>query len=53
MATQIDELIERIAVLAEGHRDGERDDLAIRLFEVERSLQGAGRNLQSAVRAYR
>ena len=53
MATQIDELVERITKVAEKHRGGDRDDIAIRLFEVERSLHGAGRNLQSAVRAYR
>ena len=53
MATQIDELVDRIVEVAQKHRGGERDDIAVRLFEVERSLHGAGRNLQSAVRAYR
>ena len=52
MATQIDELVERVVTLAEKHRGGDRDDIAVRLFEVERSLHAAGRNLQSAVRAY-
>lgn len=53
MATQIDELVERIVRVAQKHSGGEREDIAIRLFEVERSLHSAGRNLQSAVRAYR
>lgn len=53
VATQIDELAERIVAVAKKHQGGDRDDIAIRLFEVERSLHGAGRNLASAVRAYR
>lgn len=53
MATQIDELVDRITRVAEKHRGSDRDDIAIRLFEVERSLHGAGRNLQSAVRAFK
>ncbi len=53
VATQIDELAERIVAVAQKHQGGDRDDIAIRLFEVERSLHGAGRNLASAVRTYR
>lgn len=53
MATQIDELVERIVRVAQNHSGGDREDIAIRLFEVERSLHAAGRNLQSAVRAYK
>ncbi len=53
VATQIDELAERIVRVAQRHQGSDRDDIAVRLYEVERSLHGAGRNLQSAVRAYR
>lgn len=52
VATQIDELVERIVEVAERYRGTDRDDVAIRLFEVERSLHSAGRNLQSAFRAF-
>ena len=52
VATQIDELVDRVVVVAEAYRGGDRDDVAIRLFEVERSLHAARRNLQSALRAF-
>lgn len=52
VATQIDELLQRVVAVAESHRGSDRDDIAIRLFEVERSLHSAGRNLQSALRAF-
>ena len=51
VATQIDELVERVTHLAERHRGTDLDDLAIRLFEVERSLHAASRNLSAARRA--
>lgn len=53
VATQIDELAERIVAVAQRHQGGDSDDIAVRLFEVERSLHGAGRNLAAAVRNYR
>ena len=52
VATQIDELVERVVEVALRYRGTERDDVAIRLFEVERSLHSAGRNLQSALRVF-
>ena len=52
VATQIDELVERIVEVAEKYHGSDRADIAVRLFEVERSLKGAGRNLQSARRAF-
>ncbi|MFT7473404.1 MAG: hypothetical protein ACI81L_000319 [Verrucomicrobiales bacterium] len=52
VATQIDELVDRVVVVAETYRGGDRDDVAIRLFEVERSLHAARRNLQSALRVF-
>ena len=53
VATQIDELVARVVEVAERHRGTEYDDVATRLFEVERSLYSAGRNLESALRATR
>ena len=52
VATQLEELVTRVVEVAERHRDTDRDDIAVRLFEVERSLYSAGRNLQSALRAF-
>ena len=52
VSTQIDELVRRIVEVAERHRGTELDDVAVRLFEVERSLHSAGRNLRSALRAF-
>jgi hypothetical protein len=52
VATQIEELVGRIADVAERHRGTEHDDVSIRLFEVERSLISASRSLQSAQRAF-
>lgn len=50
VSTQIDDLVIRVVEIAEEHRGSDTDDVAIRLFEVERALQQAQRGLQSAVR---
>ena len=52
VATQIEDLVHRVVGIAEKYHGGDREDIAVRLFEVERSLKGAGRNLQSARRAF-
>ena len=52
VSTQIEDLVSRVVDVAENYRGSDRDDIAIRLFEVERSLHGARRNLQSALRAF-
>ena len=52
VATQIEELVVRVVDIAERYHGGDREDIAVRLFEVERSLKGADRNLQSARRAF-
>lgn len=52
VTTQIDELLVRVVEVAERYRGTDRDDVAIRLFEVERSLSSAGRSLQSALRNF-
>lgn len=52
VSTQIDELVARITEVAERYRGTDEDAVAVRLFEVERSLMGASRSLRSAVRAF-
>lgn len=52
VSTQIEDLVARVVDVAEKYRGSDRDDIAIRLYEVERSLHSAGRNLQSALRAF-
>jgi len=52
VATQIDELMARVTEVAERHRGTEHDDVAIRLFDVERSLRTATRSLNAALRVY-
>jgi hypothetical protein len=48
LATALDELAKRVTRLAEGLA-GEREDLAVELFEVERTLNGAQRKLRKVV----
>lgn len=52
IATQIDDLLARVMELAEHQHGTELDHVALKLFEVERSLLGASRNLRSALRAF-
>jgi hypothetical protein len=52
VATQLVELTERITVMAERHRGTDYDGVAVRLFEVERSMHSAERNLRAALRAF-
>lgn len=52
VSTQIDELVARITEVAERFHGTDEDAVAVRLFEVERSLMSAGRNLRSAMRAF-
>lgn len=52
VTTQIDDLVGRVVEVAERYRGTDRDDVAIRLFEVERALTAAGRSLQSALRNF-
>ena len=48
LATALDDLTRRVTSLAEGLAN-EQEDLAIELFEVERSLNGARRRLRKVV----
>ncbi len=50
MGTTLDELVTRATAMAERYRGGPRDDLAIRLFELERSLVRANRQLAALMR---
>lgn len=50
LATALDDLSRRVTQLAEGLAN-EQQDLAVELFEVERSLNGAKRRLRKVVEA--
>ena len=52
VSTQIDELVARVTEVAERYHGTDEDAVAVRLFEVERSLMSAGRGLRSAMRAF-
>jgi hypothetical protein len=50
LSSTLDQLLERVTGLAERRTDrGEPDELAVALYEVERSLQEARRRLERAV----
>lgn len=52
LATALDELTERLTSIASAHVTGTDEHLASDLFEVERSLRGASRRLERALRAW-
>jgi hypothetical protein len=45
LATALDELTGRVTAIADDLSGSRRDDIAVELFEVERSLVGARRRL--------
>lgn len=49
VSTQLVDLTERVAAMAESLSGSERDDVANALFEIERSLSTAGRRLEQLV----
>jgi hypothetical protein len=49
VATALGELTDRVTGIAESLSGTERDDLALGLFEVERTLRSAGRRLDRIV----
>lgn len=50
LSSTLDQLLDRVTGLAERRTgDGEPDELAVALYEVERSLQEARRRLERAV----
>lgn len=50
LASTLDQIIDRVTAMAEGRSPGggEPDDVAVALYEVERSLQEARRRLERA-----
>ena len=50
IATQLDELAMRIAAIASRHDGTDREDVTVRLYELERSLASAGRRVRSTAR---
>lgn len=50
LATALDELTQRITVLAESYGGAKDDQLSTELYEIERSLQQAARRLDRLVR---
>jgi hypothetical protein len=53
LATSIDEVTRRVTAAADRLRGTPRDDIANGLYEVERSLLTAGRQLARVIRALR
>ena len=51
LATALDELTGRVTAMANDLSGSPRDDVAVELFEVERSLVGARRRLARIVEA--
>jgi hypothetical protein len=49
LSTALDELAERVTVLADGFAGSPREDVASDLYEVERHLQAATRRLRALV----
>ena len=52
LATALDELTQRITVLAESFAGDNDDQLSTELFEIERSLQQAARRLERVIRRH-
>ncbi len=50
LATALDDLTDRLAAVASAHVGGPDEHVATDLFEVERSLRGASRRLERALR---
>ncbi|MDP8976658.1 MAG: hypothetical protein M3N28_09915 [Actinomycetota bacterium] len=53
LATALEELVRRVTVIADAYVAAKRDDLAGELYQAERSLAGARRNLARVVDAER
>ena len=53
LATALRELSTRVTAIAEAYAGAKRDDLASLLYQAERSLAGAQRNLERVVEAER
>ncbi len=53
LATALEELSQRVTNIADAYAAAKRDDLAAELYQAERSLGGARRNLRRVVDAER
>lgn len=51
LATNLDDLRSHITEVADRHRGSARDDVAVALYEVERSLMAASRQLVKVLRS--
>ena len=49
LSSALDDLTNRLTVLADGYQTSPREDVAADLYEVERHLQAANRRLRSLV----
>ncbi|MCH7789167.1 MAG: hypothetical protein IH940_06955 [Acidobacteria bacterium] len=50
-STQIDDLTARILAIAEQYVDGDREDVSMQLFEIERTLRSANRRLRGVLKS--
>jgi hypothetical protein len=53
LASSLDDIRDRITAVADRYRPTNRGDVAESLYEVERSLRTAGRQLERALRSMR
>jgi hypothetical protein len=50
-STQIDDLTARVVAIAQLYVDGEREDVSMQLFEIERTLRSANRRLRGVLKS--
>ena len=50
-STQIDDLTARVVAIAELYVDGDREDVSMQLFEIERTLRSANRRLRGVLKS--
>ncbi len=50
-STQIDDLTRRVVAIAERYVGGEREDVSMQLFEIERTLRTASRRINGVVKS--
>jgi len=53
LASTLDDLTQRITAMANSHQGGTREDVSQGLYEVERSLRSAARNITKVMRIMR
>jgi hypothetical protein len=50
-STQIDDLTARVVAIAELYTDGDREDVSMQLYEIERTLRSANRRLRGVLKS--